>query len=344
MNVLFKDLFGVFKFAEGIYERVRNILVPPRAYAWQTLIYLSVFSGFLSYFATGYIRDIIAVFGWLFLIAGTAWYTTDDPLRVPGTFMPVGAVITGFLVSVFAFGNQQDVITPRTIVLWPTISALITAIPEFIEGTDTSSKAQIPKPEVRQRIILLVASCTILSCWLQFYFVMDKWLTEYPSLLSENFQSSTFVRRTDTITEKVPKNGVLILDQLEPLVKKQIDGKPWSQVERWLKDADVNVNSLGKVVIEKNLGAYEEKELWRVEARVDNIKSTGYRLDLLSIWQGPTSRKQGYYLIKSCQVEPIAISTKKPINNANPEDKIAVGDIQCDRVSRFIAGQRPPRR
>ncbi|MBD2451187.1 DUF5357 domain-containing protein [Nostoc sp. FACHB-152] len=344
MNVLFKDLFGLFKFTEDIYARIRKILVPPQAYAWQTLIYLSVFSGFLSYFATGYIRDTIAFFGWLFLIAGTAWYTTDDPVRVPGTYMPVGAVITGFLVSVFAFGNQQDVITPRTIVLWPTISALITAIPEFIEGNDTSSKAQIPKPEARQRIIILVGSCMLLSCWLQFYYVTDKWLTEYPSLLSENFQRSAFVRRTDIVTEKVPRNGVLILDKLQPIVEQQIDGKPWSQVEKWLKDVDVNVTNLGRGVIEKNLGAYEEKALWRVEPRVDNIKSTGYKLDLLSIWLGPTARKQGYYFIKTCRIDPIAISTKQRITNANPEDKIAVGEIQCDRVTRFVASLPPPRR
>jgi Family of unknown function (DUF5357) len=342
MNILFKDLFGVFKLVEDIYARIRKILVPSQAYAWQTFIYLSIFSWVLSYFALGMIRDIIAICGWLFLIAGTAWYTTDDPLRVPGTFMPVGAVITGFLVSVFAFGNQQDVITPRTIVLWPTISALITAIPEFIEGTDTSSKAQIPKPEARQRIIILVASCMILSCWLQFYFVMDKWLTEYPSLLSENFQRSTFVRRTDIIIEKVPRNGVVILDKLQPLVQQQIDGRPWSQVERWLLDAKVQVRNLGNSVIEKNLGSLEEKELWRVEPRVVNIKSGGYRLDLLSIWRGPTSRRQGYYLIKSCRIEPVATSNKKAITNANPEDKIAVGEIECDRVTKFVAAPPPP--
>ncbi|OCQ94414.1 hypothetical protein BCD64_06935 [Nostoc sp. MBR 210] len=341
MNVLFKDLFGIFKIFEDVYARVKKILVPTQAYAWQTLIYLSVFSGFLSYFANGYIRDIIAFCGWLFLIAGTAWYTTDDPLRVPGTFMPVGALITGFLVSVFAFGNQQDVITPRTIVLWPTISSLITAIPEFVEGTDTDSKAQIPKPEVRQKILILVASCMILSCWLQFYFVMDKWLQEYPSLLADNFQRSTFVRRTD-ISEKVPKNGVIILDKLQPLVEQQIDERPWSQVEKWLLDAKLQVGNLGNRVIDKHLGKYEEKALWQVEPRVTNTKSGGYVLDLLSIWRGPSSSQKGYYLKKSCRIDPVATSTKKAITSTNPEDKIAVGEIECDRVSKFVAGSPPP--
>ncbi|MBD6615169.1 hypothetical protein FNW02_04705 [Komarekiella sp. 'clone 1'] len=333
MNVLFKDAFGVFKFIEGLYAGVKKVLVPPKAYSWQTFIYLSVFSWVLSYFATGYIRDIIAFCGWLFLISGTAWYTTEDPLRVPGTFMPVGAVITGFLVSVFAFGDQEDVITPRTIVLWPTISALITAIPEFIEGTDTDAKAQIPKPEDRQRILILVASCMLLSCWIQFYFVMDNWLREYPSLQADNFKRSNFVVRTQG-PEKIPQNGVVILEKLQPLIEEQIAERPWSEVERWLLDAKLQVGNAGKQVIANNLAEYEEKNLWRVEPRVANIKS-GYILDLLSIWTGPSSNPRGYYLKKSCRVEPVAATN-------GTGDNITVAEIECDRVNKFIAGPPPP--
>ncbi|MFN6561922.1 MAG: septal junction protein FraD [Nostoc sp. ChiSLP01] len=333
MNTLLKDLFGVFKFVEGLYAGIRKVLVPPKAYSWQTFIYLSVFSWIISYFAIGYIKDIIAFFGWLFLISGTAWYTTQDPLRVPGTFMPVGAVITGFLVSVFAFGSQKDVVTPTTIVFWPTISALITAIPEFIEGSDTDAKAQIPKPEDRQRIIILVASSMLLSCWLQFYFVVDNWLEEYPSLQADTFKTSTFVVRNEQ-PAKAPPNGILILDKLQPIVEEQIAETPWSEVEKWLLDAKVRVGNLGRGVIEKNLGKYEEKELWRVEPRVSNTKS-GYILDLLSIWIGPSSNPRGYYLKKSCRIEPVAATIRAG-------DKITVGEIECDRLNKFIAGSPPP--
>ncbi|MBD2681361.1 MULTISPECIES: septal junction protein FraD [Nostoc] len=333
MNTLLKDLFGAFKFVEGLYAGIRKVLVPPKAYSWQTFIYLSVFSWVISYFAIGYIKDIIAFFGWLFLISGTAWYTTQDPLRVPGTFMPVGAVITGFLVSVFAFGSQKDVVTPTTIVFWPTISALITAIPEFIEGTDTDAKAQIPKPEDRQRIIILVASSMLLSCWLQFYFVVDNWLEEYPSLQADTFKTSTFVVRNEE-PAKAPPNGILILDKLEPIVEEQIAETPWSEVEKWLLDAKQRVGSLGRKVIQKNLGKYEEKELWLVEPRVSNTKS-GYILDLLSIWIGPSSNPRGYYLKKSCRIEPVAATIRAG-------DKITVGEIECDRLNKFIAGSPPP--
>ncbi|MEH2419182.1 septal junction protein FraD [Nostoc sp.] len=333
MNTLLKDVFGLFKFTEGLYAGIRKILVPPKAYSWQTFIYLSIFSWVLSYFATSYIKDVIAFFGWLFLIAGTAWYTTEDPLRVPGTFMPVGAVITGFLVSVFAFGNEHDVITPRTIVLWPTISALITAIPEFIEGNDTDAKARIPKPEDRQRIIILVASSMLLSCWIQFYFVMDNWLRQYPSLQADTFKRSTFVVRTEEAV-KIPPNGVVILERLQPIVVEQIAQRPWSEVEKWLLDAKQQVGSLGRGVIQKNLGKYEEKELWRVEPRVSNTKS-GYILDLLSIWIGPSYNPRGYYLKKSCRIEPVAATN-------NSGNKITVAEIECDRLSKLIPGSPPP--
>ncbi|MHC5672153.1 septal junction protein FraD [Nostoc sp.] len=333
MNTLFKDVFGVFKFAEGLYAGIRKVLVPPKAYSWQTFIYLSVFSWVLSYFATSYIKDVIAFFGWLFLIAGTAWYTTEDPLRVPGTFMPVGAVITGFLVSVFAFGNQEDVITPRTIVFWPTISALITAIPEFIEGNDTDAKARIPKPHDRQRIIILVASSMLLSCWIQFYFVMDNWLGQYPSLQADTFQRSTFVVRREQAV-KIPQNGVIIIEKLQPIVVEQITQRPWSEVEKWLLDAKQHVGTLGREIIKINLDKYEEKDLWRIEPRVANTKS-GYILDLLSIWIGPSSNPRGYYLKKSCRIEPVAATN-------NSGNKITVAEIECDRATKFIAGSPPP--
>ncbi|AUB40184.1 ABC-type sugar transport system, permease component [Nostoc flagelliforme CCNUN1] len=336
MNTLLKDVFGAFKFAEGLYAGIRRVLVPPKAYSWQTFIYLSVFSWVVSYFAIGYIKDIIAFFGWLFLIAGTAWYTTEDPLRVPGTFMPVGAVITGFLVSVFAFGNQQDVITPRTIVFWPTISALITAIPEFIEGNDTDAKARIPKPEDRQRIIILVASSMLLSCWIQFHFVMNNWFQEYPSLQADTFRTSTVVVRTEERL-KIPRNGAIILEELQPIVVEEIAERPWSEVEKWLipkKDVEPRVVTLGREVIQKNLGKYEEKELWRVEPRVANAKS-GYILDLLSIWMGPSSNPRGYYLKKSCRIEPVAATT-------NSDNKITIAEIECDRGSKLFAGSPPP--
>ncbi|MDZ7957728.1 MAG: septal junction protein FraD [Aulosira sp. DedQUE10] len=347
MNTLFKDLLGLTNFISDIYAGIKKLFIPKRAYAWQTLIYLSVFSWAISFFATPPIKDTIAFFGWLFLIAGTAWYTTDDPLRVPGTFMPVGAVITGFLVSVFAFGQQDNNgITPNTIVLWPTISALITAVPEFFEGTGTDSKAQIPKPEDRQNIIVLLASCMVLSCWLQFYFVVNNWVDKYPSLLSDNFKNSAFVIRTE-IPTRISPNGALILREIRPRLERQIDKQPWSEVEKWLQNANANlVNLTQQVIQDKRLKQKEEKDLWRIEPRISNpnpSKKDEYILDILSIWTGPSSDRRGYYLKQSCQIRPIADSTSKATTQKLDEKPI-IAEIECGRVSKPILGLPPAQR
>lgn len=341
MNVFLKDILGVFKIFEGGYARLRYLLIPPKWYSWQTVIYLSIFSWLMSSLSTGYIKDIIAICGWLFLIAGTSWYTTDKPLYIPGTKMPIGAVITGFLVSVFAFGQTQNILTTRTIVFWPTIAAIITAIPEFFEGTGTDVQRQIPKIETRQRMIILIASCMVISCWIQLCFVVDKWLDKFPSVEVDHIKPSALVITTVPVV-KVPGNGVLILNKLEPLVEEQIAKRPWSEVEQWLLDARRRVGDLGKQVIATNLAEYDERYLWRVEPRVSNANS-GYKLDLLSIWVGPSANASGYYLKKSCRIDPISPSTSKTtVTPAKPENSSTVAEIACDRGTKFTQGAPPP--
>ncbi|NET00130.1 MAG: DUF5357 domain-containing protein [Sphaerospermopsis sp. SIO1G1] len=327
---LFKEIIQLFKFIQDLFSGVQKVLMPPKAFSWQTFVYLSVFSWGSSYFATGPIKVIIAFMGWVFLIAGTAWYTTDDPVRVPGTFMPVGALITGFLVSVFAFGHQENVITAKTIVLWPTLAAVITGIPEFFTGGGALAKTTIPKIEVRQKIIILLGWSMLISCWIQFYFVIDKWLKEYPSLSADNFQGSTFVVRIEPKTNR-PQNGNMILNKIQPKIEEEISKRTWSEVERWLLEANQQVSNLGKILIDENLGEYEEKSLWRIEPRISNIPS-GYQLDILSIWQGPSENPRGFFLQKTCRIQ---------VNNT---DNKSVGSIECDRNSRFFLGSPPAKR
>lgn len=333
MDSLFKDILAIFKFIQDLFSGVQKLLTPAKIYSWQTLIYLSVFSWAASYFAVGFVKDIIAFCGWLFLIAGTAWYTTDDPLRVPGTFMPVGAVISGFLISVFAFGHEKNIITTKTIVIWPTIAAIMTVLPSFFQGTGgTTAKITLPKLEQKQKILILLAWSMLISCWIQFYFVIDKWLKDYPSLRGDNFQNSAFVIRVEPPKQK-PKNGDLILTKIQPLVQQQIANKPWSEVEKWLLEANEKLGNIGNRTIERNLSKLEEKKLWEVQPRVVSIK-TGYRLDILTIWKGPSADNKGFYWQKSCLIEPKGSDKKS-------ENKNAVANISCG-TSTFIIGSPPP--
>ncbi|MDJ0735922.1 MAG: septal junction protein FraD [Nostocaceae cyanobacterium] len=332
---LVKDLLGgVFKFLEDIFKGLQNLLSPPQAYSWQTLIYLSIFSWLMSFFARGFVTSIITFMGWLFLIAGTAWYTTDKPVMIPGTSMPVGSLITGALVSILAFGNENNPITAASFVLWPTISALITAIPEFFQGTGTNVKSQIPKLETRQKIIVLLASSILVSCWLNLLLVTDNWIKSYPSLLADDFNRQALVFRLEKPKTRIPRNGIVILQKLETRVEEEIRNRPWSEVEQWLIDPNLKtrLDQLAREVIDENLSQFKEKTLWRVEPRITNINNQKdeYRLDILSIWLGPSSNPQGYYLKKSCEIKPIA------------KNKVNLAKIECERVSDFIDGSPLP--
>ncbi|MEA5593153.1 septal junction protein FraD [Rivularia sp. UHCC 0363] len=343
------DLLGLavlFDFLKDAIERIKRFFIPPRAFSWQTLIYLSIFSWLMSSLAyEGAIRDIIAFFGWVFLIGGTSWYTTDKPLYIPGTVMPVGAVITGGIVSIFAF-QQNDQVISRTIVFWPTISALIAAVPEFFEGTGTDVNAQLPKLEDRESVIVLIGCCMLLSCWLNIYEVSDEWMKEYPSARypiatkkdSQRNDLLTFLRPED----QIPQNGILILNKLQPAVETALRGKSWSNVELWLKNANERVNELGEAVIAIHLAEFEEKDLWKTQANVENIDpedlNSGYRLDLFSVWDGPSAAPNGYYLQKSCQIEPIA----EPVDTLNPQnEKITVAEVECSPKISYFTGKPP---
>ncbi|MEM9926554.1 MAG: septal junction protein FraD [Cyanobacteria bacterium P01_D01_bin.50] len=334
----------LFDFIRDIIGRIKYIFIPPKAFSWQTLIYLSVFSWLMSSLARpgSPIQDIIAFFGWIFLVGGTSWYTTDKPLYIPGTVMPVGAVITGGIVSLFAFGRDEAIVA-RTIIFWPTISAMITAVPEFFEGSGTDVKAQLPKLEDRESVIVLIGCCMLLSCWLNLYGVTDKWLSEYPSAKYPIYRDLV-AQRNDLLTvlepeNKTPKNGILILEKLQSAVETKLDGKSWSDVELWLKSADKNASQIGRKVIDINLAEFEEKDFWKVEARVDNIDPkdiNSYKLELFSVWQGPSAAKDGYYLKKSCQIEPIAESID---TIGGRSEKMAVAEIECLPKISYIAGQ-----
>lgn len=337
----------ILEFFTDIFKRIRDFFVPDKAFSWQTLIYLSIFSWLMSSLANqGPIQDIIAFFGWVFLIAGTSWYTTDEPLYIPGTIMPVGAVITGGIVSIFAFQKDDELIA-RTIIFWPTISALIAAVPEFFEGSGTDVKTQLPKLEDRESVIILIGCCMLLSCWLNLYGVTDTWLNEYPSAKYPVYRDEAS-RRNDLLTvmepeEKIPQNGVLILNKLQSGVETALDGKSWSEVELWLKNANRRVSQLGKRVIEINLAKFDEKEFWKTEADVENIVpddiNSGYRLNLYSVWEGPSATENGYYLKRSCQIEPIAVRDE---SISSQGERITVAELECLPKISYIAGQ-PPR-
>jgi hypothetical protein len=322
----------------GIYDWLKNTVMPPNAFSWQTLIFLSLFSYGMSWLASGVVEWLLANLAWIFLILGVYWGTTatkffwigrDEKKKKPG--FPISAWITGALVSIYIFGLDGE-LTSVALVSWPIISAIVFAIPLFL-GEKLSLK--LPPADMRQNLAILFGSQLLLSCWLQFYFVIQGWLTDYPSLAADNFSQSAFVVNLETTSVTMPR-GVSILNAIESNLEAQIDGIPWSKTERLLlpQEREDLINNLERQA-KQQLATAEEDNLWQVTSGV-SARDSGYNLQLQAIWNGPRGGAQGNYTItKTCQVTPEV----PPVTAAtDPTDARAatisspVSNVECEKV------------
>ncbi len=325
-------------FLKGVYDWLKNNVIPPSAFSWQTLIFLSLFSYYMSWLASDLIEWLLANLAWIFLILGVYWGTTatkffwigrDDKKKKPG--FPISAWITGVLVSIYIFGLDGD-LTPVALVSWPIISAILAAIPPFV-GEGLSWK--LPPPETRQTLAILFGSQFLLSCWLQFYFVIQGWLMEYPSLVADNFSQSAFVVNLETTSMTMPR-GVSILNAIESNLEMRIDGIPWSETERLLlpNEREALINNLENQA-KQQLATVEEDNLWQVTSGV-SAGDSGYNLQLQANWNGPRGGAQGNYAVtKTCQVTPITpqVTAATDPTNAQPATTPSpVSNIECEQV------------
>lgn len=301
-----------------LFEWLRKLLTPPKAFSWQTLILLSLFSCILSFFATDTVQNILATFGWIFLIWGVAWGTSEKPFYINDVCL--SPWITGALVCVFIFGGWSDGRPSLSLIWWPSVSGVIATIPEFIEK---GLKIRIPPLASRQKIIVLWTSHFLVSCWIQFYFVVQTWLNQYPSLLIDNVTPSAFVVKVGSQPPRSPR-GALILNLMEPQLLTQLDNQPWSYIERWLLNQQQQIEDTRKLV-QKELPQAEEDLWWRFDSKILSSQS-GYNLQLLAFWQGPRSKEEVYVIEKLCQINQVDLEAENPASD--PSTSI-VGTFKC---------------
>lgn len=342
---------------KDILDRLQKLVNPEQAASWQTFIMLSLLSWLVSYLVVTPVeallaqlfpeqaeqlqlvyfdgipvQDIISNLGWIFLIIGVWWftYTDDKKLNIKKTLtfenFFIGPWITGALICVYLFGEWEQRPLSLPFVMWPLISVTIAVIPKFIA---VGPKFQIPKGAGdRQEIIILVLSNLVLSCWFQLYFSVQNLLLDYPSLLSDNFERSAFVIKLDSQNQRTAR-GVTMLNLSEALVETDLEGRPWSEVERWLFELDQQIVRVDQAVREQ-LSPISENRLWSLGGQVRS--GQGYVLDLIAQWFGPSSGPSGYYLTKSCQITQIqqqrSTTRVAPTQSSLPP----VGRVECGTI------------
>lgn len=332
-----------------IFQQVRKQLQPPQWASWQTLLFLAAFSALIAFFTSQeppqIAQRIISSFGWVFLILGVWWFIYEPEVKKKLTFYGLftGPWLVGALICIYLFGTWEGraLPTPTAFISWPPISTIVWASPKFVKS-DPKTKSPVytnPTVEKRQDIILMLLANLVISCWFQFHFLIQDWFAQYPSLRAEDFRRSEFVFAfTDYGQRRDRSRGVDLLNAAEQSVEEQLEGKTWSQIERWLEQLDAELPALRSTVAQR-LPQIPESQLWTLYATVVSPpnQTDAYDLRLQAVWQGPSSRGTGAALSKTCAIRqgrkqgpPAQFNFDSPAPPATSQPRPRViGTVQC---------------
>jgi hypothetical protein len=296
-----------------VFKQVRSRITPPQWASWQTLIFLSVFSALVASLTSvqspQIAQRIISSFGWLFLILGVWWFTYEDGVKKKLTFFQffIGPWIVGALICIYLFGTIEGRIIPTqaAFISWPPISAIIWSTPKFVTS-DSKTRNPVyshPSVERRQQIVLVMLANLIFSCWFQFYFQVGDWLAQNPGLQRNDFSRSAFVWRPQRVDRAAAiTRGVEMLEVAAKTLEGQLEGKAWSDIERWLERLDEQVPNFRRQVQDRVEPTFESN-LWDLNVPPPTQVGDGaYDLPIQAVWTGPTSRTNGFRLMRTCRI------------------------------------------
>lgn len=327
----------------NLFKSITDFLVPDQYFSWQAVIYMSLFSWFMSVLAralgtTELTVMLLATCGWIFLALGVGWFVHDANIKPFG--IPTAPWVAGAILCVFLFGTLTDSWLRPALATWPLISFLVVAVPNLL-GWDLQPKP-VPPP-VRQQLILLFLLSLLFSSWFQFYFRIQTWLDRYPSLASDNLNQSTFVYRLPGQPTPVAA-GVAQLTTAETILQTELGSKPWSSTERWLLNLDGQRQYIQQEINKVHGQSSAEASLWHLGMPQPISSGEGYILNLLAIWEGPSAHRGGYYLQKTCELKPATRGTLNPRSTNSAGETSAPTTwtfLDCELATPRYAGPPP---
>ncbi|QQE63375.1 hypothetical protein GFS31_00400 [Leptolyngbya sp. BL0902] len=285
---------------------LKTTLWPKSAFSWLTVIYMSLISWLMSGLsrllgASPFTVGLMATLAWIFLALGVGWAFEAQKIRPFG--LSIAPWVAGGILCLFLFGSWGGAWLQPALITWPLMSFVVVAVPHLLSW---ELQLKQPPPATRQQLALLLGISLLLSSWFQFYFRIQTWLRDYPSLIADQFDRSAFVYQVPG--QAMPLSaGVSHLTQAEFWVKEQIDSKPWSWVERWLLNLQGHQQTLQRQ-IQVAQPATPESQLWQIRLHTAT-QGNGYLLRMQAVWLGPSAASDGYYFEKVCEIMPVAQPT-----------------------------------
>lgn len=322
LDILLNGLSGI---RDRTQKRIKDAKIKP--FSWQTALSLSLLSWLVFLVVQDpNLKKFVSIYGWAFLILGVDWYYVDDKeekkkLYLPGLDVKVnyGSWLTGALFCLALATNNfllRD--AQAALIAWPIVSVVIAALPRVLHpGLDPLFR--IPKDAgTRQDLVILALIGLLLSCWFRFHFLLQEIIEQYPSVLADDFSNSAFVSRLSPRffnQQSSPESrGVIILDTAEELIRNQLSGQSWLEVQRRLRNIQTQVPRLEAEAVDSAYAnaAAEERQFWRFNAVFED-QLPNDSLELEATWVGPSSQPAGYTLRKICAVKRSALATAPDI-------------------------------
>ncbi|MEM8505536.1 MAG: DUF5357 family protein [Cyanobacteria bacterium P01_D01_bin.1] len=326
-------------FFRGFRDEVRTRFWPDRYFAWQTLLLLSLFSLFIAAVveSTGdnnpWAVTLLTNFSWIFLVSAVWWGFKEHPVKIYG--FSISPWITGAVLCMFLFKPWTDTRFRWALTCWPTISTGVMALPYFV---DWELKVKTPKKQDQKTLVMTLLVNLLLSSWIQFFFRVQDWVSNYPSLLVSSVGDSAFVysfsQERDRQSQGVPLLETMIVD-----IEQELSGQPWYQTERWLYTRQPRLDAIAQQAKE-SLEAPTEGIYWQVDSPTElRPIEDGYFLDLTANWTGPTSRQGTFYVQKTCKILPVDVPRPVPTEPVPTE----TDDPQPTSRSTIVdCGEEPP--
>jgi hypothetical protein len=324
-----------------LLENTQKQIKGLKAFSWQTLIFLSLFSWLVSFaVANESLRELLSRIGWIFLTVGLGWALEKDKREVFGIEIYPGPWVTGALVCGFVLRGLPGGIR-FYLSLWPLVSVAIALLPDLLKHGFALINPMVEDAKKyaseRQKMVLRILAALIFVCWFQFYFLVEDWLVAYPSLRVDDFSRSGFVIKIDRESPPLSR-GADLLNATETALRQKLANFSWAQVEQWL--ATLNDQQIAELKSEAmqslSQAPTSEDGFWTLQAQV-LPGGPPYTIRFRSFWQGPSSRPQGFYAEKICQISQapisqvtgggnVAVGASNRVDCQLPKDRIWVGD------------------
>ncbi len=241
------------------------------------------------------------------------------------------------MICYFLFASIEG-IPAIAFILWSPLSALIAGLPKCI-GSDGATQTPIwikPKVGDRTYLINLALINLLISCWIQMGFVTRQWLVDYPTLATVDISRSHFLVRFP-FRDQPSARGAELLTRSTDLLKTNLQGQSWSQVERWLLDFDAQLPQLQAIALNQ-MGTLRENQFWQLQGA---ILPGEYNVQLFTVWTGPHANPEGFHFRQTCQIArvlPIDIAGLPNLPSNLPIPAVGNAKVTCAPMEGPIQG------